>query len=105
MSEPIAIPEFTTRKLYPARRYALDEWEISVGGRVVGWVRETRVGRNSTAFFKAVGILPDGKHLSLELSTDFDERCRTVAEFSVAPERYAQHLPGRYRVPNVGGRG
>ncbi|WP_344754744.1 hypothetical protein [Gryllotalpicola koreensis] len=94
MADDAATPDYTTRLMWPKRRLDLPEWEVMVGGRIVGWVRQVRIGRSSVVFFEATGML-DGERVRLEVTADRDERFRVVAEFSVAPQRYRRHLTNR----------
>ena len=75
------------RRMIPKRLDDLPEWEVSRDGRIIGWVRQKRVGRSVSTFFEAIGIHPvTGERVRLELSTDFDERVAAISQLQDDPE-------------------
>lgn len=74
------------RLIHPTRRNERPSWEISVDGRVVGWVHEHMIGRSSTVFYKAIGIAPGGAHINLENSPDRRLQVATVVAFDLDPD-------------------
>lgn len=76
----------TVREMIRTRRNEDQRWEVSVDGRVVGWVRAHKIGRSSSTFYEAKGIDPSGRVIDLENSTDRDERIRVVVAFHDDPE-------------------
>lgn len=86
------------RLLLPSTRHSLPVWEISLDGRVIGTVEQLNVGRSTKAFYRAIGIHNQtGERVSLELSTDYDERVEAVHRFWLDPLSCAQHLPWSLR--------
>lgn len=87
-----------TTRLMP-RVYQADppRWELRRDGIPIGYIKPTRIGRSRTIFYEAIGYLADtGEGVSLELTTDFTERCRTILSFNLDPAS-SVHLPRRYR--------
>jgi hypothetical protein len=81
------------RLMIPASRLALPRWEVSVDGEVVGWIQESKIGRSTVTFYKALGVHPEtGRHVNLENSTDLDERVRVLLDFHENPERFKRHV-------------
>lgn len=75
------------RLMIPVRRNDPPEWEISLDGHVIGWVRQWRPSTSSRPFYRAIGIDPDtGQRVNLENSADRDERIQTVHDFHDHPE-------------------
>ena len=84
--------EITYRELRAQSRHALPEWEVRIGSTVVGYVRESHY--RAIRFFEAIGLHPvTGEQVSLEASTDFDNRVETVVLFWRDPLAFKQHLP------------
>ena len=79
--------------MLPSKRNALPEWEVKLDGKVIGWVHEKHIGKSSRPFYEAIVIHPNGRHFSLENSTDFEDRLNVVSDFQVRPFRYNHHLP------------
>jgi len=78
--------------MIPQTRHSLPCWEYSLDGTVVGWVERVRIGKSTRVFYKAIGLHPiTGKRVSLENSTDRDERIRVLAAFHHDPSRYSRH--------------
>jgi hypothetical protein len=97
-AEEATTPEFTTRRLYPRRRTDPPEREVRVDGKVTGRARQKKLPTASAVFYEATGVLPfNGQHVPLQLNTDFDERCRTVARSALDPWAFEQHWTWRYR--------
>ena len=68
-------------------------WEVFFENEAIGLIRPTRIGRARYPFYEAIGYFPvKNERVSLELSTDLAERCRTVLEFRRAPQK-SVHLP------------
>jgi len=74
------------REMHRTRMFDHPQWEISVVGRVVGWVRVHKIARSSVMFYEATGIDPDGNHVILESSGDREQRIETVVAFDRDPE-------------------
>lgn len=86
----------TIRETVRTKRNASPEWEVSLHGVVIGWVRQESVGRSSRPFYRATGIhQPSGESVNLELSTDREERVETLCQFWLDPLTPKQHLPSR----------
>ncbi len=93
-THPVERAGLALREMVPAKRDALPEWEVSLHGTVIGWVKEERVGRSTRPFFRATGIHhASGERVNLELSTDRAERVETICQFWVDPLTSEQHLP------------
>lgn len=96
LSDPAQRAGLSLREMIPTKRNASPEWEVSLHGTVIGWVRQESVGRSSRPFFRAIGIhQPSGELVNLELSTDREERVETVCQFWLDPLTSKQHLPSR----------
>jgi len=79
----------TLRLMIPARRHDPPTWEVTVDGRVIGWLTQRTLGNSSSIFIHAVGVYkPNGKRIDLEYSTDFRERLEKLIEFDQDPERF-----------------
>jgi hypothetical protein len=81
----------------PATRHSLPEWEVSFDRQVIGYVRERH--HKSIIFYEAIGIHPTtGDRVSLELSTEREERIEVVLGFWRDPTSCKQHLPSPLKV-------
>jgi hypothetical protein len=77
------------RKMMPRRERDLPEWEVSIDGSVVGWIRQHKIGRAISTFYNATAIYPPtGQLVNLENSIDFDERLAVIVAFVEDPERF-----------------
>jgi hypothetical protein len=73
--------------LWPKRSIDLREWQVLDGGKVIGTIEEVKLPHAVSTFFHAYGIHPTtGERVSLELSTDVDERVEVVRAFRADPE-------------------
>lgn len=83
---------------WPPRRGARPSWWVVLDGQRIGWVEEVYLRGARLPFYRATGFHPlDEGEVVLELSTDFNERVRTIAAFRLNPMTSAQHLPRRYQ--------
>lgn len=90
--------------MLPATRHSLPEWEVKLDGKVVGWLREKRIGKSSRPFYEAVCIHPvNGREFSLENSTDWDDRLAVLELFQTEPWQFNHHLPfgSRFEKPKA----
>ena len=80
----------TIREVLPQRRYQRPLWELlDDDGRLVGWVREYVIRGSSSVFFKAIGVHPQtGEHVTLESSTEREERFERILHFVADPDRF-----------------
>ncbi|TBN57900.1 hypothetical protein EYE40_11120 [Glaciihabitans arcticus] len=78
----------TITEVPPRRRYQRPLWELrDDGGRLVGWVRQHVIRGSSSVFYKAIGVHPQtGEHVTLESSTDREERFACILSFLANPE-------------------
>jgi hypothetical protein len=78
------------REQHPQRRHQRPIWEITGDdGQLVGWVREHTVGRSSSIFYRAIGVHPTTReHVTLESSTDLQERIAKAIDFHRDPDGY-----------------
>jgi len=84
------------REMLPATRHALPEWEVSFDRQVIGYVRSR--GYRAITFYEAIGVHNvTGEQISLESSTDREERVQVVLRFWLDPTACKQHLPWRLR--------
>ena len=84
----------TVRKMLPSKRNDRPEFEISLDGVVIGWLKEHPYRGDS--FWGAIGIhRPTGERVDLELSKDFEGRVETLVTFWNDPMSSKQHLPQR----------
>ena len=86
-----------TREMTPSKRNALPEWEVKLDGKIIGYIRQEHLRGSSRPFYDAVGLLPSGEQVRLELSTDFNERIRVLEAFHRNPLSARQHLPRSVR--------
>jgi hypothetical protein len=90
----------TTHKMLP--RTAKDRsvrWEVCFEGDRIGYLEQKKVGRSTLVFYEAFVII-DGKDVSLERSTDFEERCESVLKAWRAPESNL-HVRSVLRLPDL----
>ena len=93
----------TIREVLPQRRFQRPLWELlDERGRLVGWVREHVIRGSSSVFYKAIGVHPGtGEHVTLESSTDRQERIDCILRFVADPEPFRgvhwHPRPGRDR--------
>ncbi|MBO1740736.1 hypothetical protein [Leifsonia sp. TF02-11] len=83
------------RRLLAASRRVSEppRWEVSVSGRVIGWIDAHQLRGASATFYFATGIHRDtGKGYRLESSTDFEERVEVLRQFHEDPMSSRQHL-------------
>jgi hypothetical protein len=86
------------RLALPESRHSLPEWEVRLGGRLIGLVCERQLHNTAHPFFEAVGIHPiTGEKVRLELSTDRNERIDAVRRFWIDPTTFPQHLSRQLR--------
>lgn len=75
-------PDLTVRLLPPRRRNDEPLWELRLAGEVIGFVQRQTLRGASNAFYLAIGYYPGTAHeISLELSTDFTDRCKAILAF------------------------
>lgn len=76
----------------PAPRGILNRWEVWQNGQRLGAIEEKKLTGARLPFYEAYVPHPrTGELISLELSTDRDERVGVVVRFSTHPEEYRQH--------------
>lgn len=75
------------------RRVPLPRWEVTDDdGRVLGWVRTVLMPGCRSTFYEARVVHDKGREVSLEMSTDRNERIAVIRDFAAHPERYARHV-------------
>lgn len=90
----------TIREMIRTREREMPRWEVSIDGRVIGWVRALRIAGANLTFYEATGIDPDGASVVLECSSDREERIARVIVFDEDPEPWR----GVHWHPRDGGR-
>lgn len=93
--EPVPFDDVQVRRLLPESHRASEapRWELSIEGRVIGWVEERRLRAATASFYFAIGIEQrSGEQFRLEGSTDFADRVAVVRRFDIDPMTSHQHL-------------
>jgi hypothetical protein len=90
------------RLMLPEKRSSLPRWELKRDGKVIGWIQEFHMARVTRHFFEAIGIDPEnGNHVSLEMSTDFEQRVEVIKDFHEHPERSVHRRSGLRFAPGA----
>jgi len=88
----------TTEALPPrSRTDRATRWLVRCDGTAIGSVLAKKIGRSSSRFYEGF-VHIDGKTISIELSTDLEERCDTILQAWLDPSsnvhtRYALRIP------------
>ena len=85
----IGAPVVTLKERVSTRRFQKPLWDVYDGRTLLGYVRQHTIGHSSSMFYKAVAIHPTtGEYVTLESSTDRDERVAKILHFRENPEAY-----------------
>jgi hypothetical protein len=64
-------------------------WEVSIDGRVIGWLKEQMIGKSSVIFLRAMGVYKvTGQQVDLQNSSDFRESLEKLIQFDQDPESF-----------------
>jgi hypothetical protein len=75
---PPVTPGLTAELLTPqSTSDRAQRWSVLFEGKPIGRIQSRQIGRSSSRFYEGVVII-DGKSISIELSTDFEERCEKI---------------------------
>ena len=80
------------RQIPPGRRTSLPRWEVWLDGRRLGWIQEKHLRGAKNPFYEAIAPHPHtGSPVSLEVSTDLEERVQAVLRFAFHPDDFRPH--------------
>jgi len=79
----------TLRALPSHRQQDRPVWEVSIDGRVIGWLREQMIGKSSVVFISAMGVYKlTGQRVDLQNSSDFRRSLEKLIQFDQDPESF-----------------